>query len=407
MKFKTILLAAAISIAFSPATAETNFKGTSATAVTVTQSTGTNIITIDTTDAFSGAAGQATTGAGRIKDGTYTAGCANGIDSGFKLCRDITNGAVADFMDSFQDASHCLNNSVPGMACTSFDAFMNYQGSQPFAHGYGFQWRPQVNLNAGVSPGTMGGLELSPTFTTGEMGETEGVRIHFPTIGAGMTFGTTSIYAGIRIFAHTGCGLVVGCFALINDSTDAIFTSGPIQLNGGAITGAGSVTAQAVNAVYSNNAFLPGIAIRNTNTGSTALAGLQLQDELGNDIGDFSYFHSNYADAALAGNIGFSTLGTTAGLTFTTHTGAASGAASGNIGFQIAGNVPSIFIQGAATNNADVGILNTTPLYPLDVGGTLNALAYRIAGIAGLHLSCPSGIVVTDINHGLPTGGHC
>jgi hypothetical protein len=86
-------------------------------------------------------------------------------------------------------------------------------------------------------------------------------------------------------------------------------------VSGSSVSGAnvvlgGSLTATFGNLVYNDNSFALGVSIKNTNTGTTALTGFELQDSSSNRKGQVLWIPSNYVDTLIQNSVQFASLGT-------------------------------------------------------------------------------------------------
>jgi len=128
---------------------------------------------------------------------------------------------------------------------------------------------------------------------------------------------------------------------------------------------------------YSDNSYIQGMVLQNTNTGTTAITGMLLRNAAGTYVGQVSYYPSNYIVAAQANSVSMGSIEQQK-LSFGANT-SATGSAQ-DITFSTFGTNTTYQMQIKGNGNVQINT-NTDAGYKLDVNGTVRATQYNLSAL--------------------------
>ncbi len=250
---------------------------TSATAFRVRQTSGpTTTLNASTLDAYSGT-GTGTTGAPRLFLGTNAS---SGDDSALLIGRAVAGDSL--FSHAIRDESTFISTTTG--AYTPFDASPTINGSIHYNHTRGFQYRA-IYSGAGTID-EIAAFWTQPSVTAGTTTNLYGLKVNDPG-----SSGTITNQYGIWIDPLSRGGTN---YAIYVSGANSTYLGGTLQVTGTwQLNNTGAIT-------YSDNSFARGVTFKNTNAGTSALAGMLWADKDNNAKGAVDYYPSNYANPAIA-----------------------------------------------------------------------------------------------------------
>ena len=128
---------------------------------------------------------------------------------------------------------------------------------------------------------------------------------------------------------------------------------------------------------YNNNSYARGLTLKNTNTGTNVITGIQLIDSGGTGRANFDYYPSNFQNAAYQNTVAFCSEGASK-IGFIANSGAIG--SPQDILFSTIGTNTTYNMQIKANGNIQIGT-NTDAGYKLDVNGTVRSTQFYLSAL--------------------------